>query len=159
MEEIKKEKEKENKPFNVVLLGNIESEKASLLHKLIKKRFYIKQLQEIKMSEENDKMEDSNIDDVMNIVEIHGETIKMKIWDNVSANKMFSSSNKSLKIAQGIILFYSVADRKSFNILKLSLSKMIDFDKYDIPMLMVGSDSDTPNRQVTYEEAKSLADS
>ena len=159
MEEIKKEKEKENKPFNVVLLGNIESEKASLLHKLIKKRFYIKQLQEIKMSEENDKMEDSNIDDVMNIVEIHGETIKMKIWDNVSANKMFSSSNKSLKIAQGIILFYSVADRKSFNILKMSLSRMIDFDKYDIPMLMVGSDSETPKRQVTYEEAKSLADS
>ena len=36
---------------------------------------------------------------------------------------------------------------------------MIDFDKYDIPMLMVGSDSETPKRQVTYEEAKSLADS
>ena len=157
MEETKKEKE--NKPFNVVLLGNIESEKASLLHKLIKKRFYIKQLQEIKNNEENDKMEDSNIDDVMNIVEIHGETIKMKIWDNVSANKIFSSSNKGLKIAQGVILFYSVADRKSFNILKMSLSRMIDFDKYDIPMLMVGSDSETPKRQVTYEEAKSLADS
>jgi len=158
MEETKKEKEK--KPFNVVLLGNIESEKAALLHKFIKKRFAIKQLQEIKMSEEdNDKLDNSNINCSTNNVEIHGETIKMKIWDNVSANKIFSSSNKSLKIAQGIILFYSVADRKSFNILKMSLSKMIDFDKYDIPMLMVGSDSDTPNRQVTYEEAKSLADS
>ena len=157
MEEIKKEREK--KPFNVVLLGNIESEKAALLHKFIKKRFAIKQLKEIKMNEENDEMVDSNIDDVMNNVEIHGETIKMKIWDNVSANKIFSSSNKSLKIAQGIILFYSVADRKSFNILKLSLSKIIDFDKYDIPMLMVGNDSDTPNRQVNYEEAKALADS
>ena len=159
MEEIKKEKEREKKPFNVVLLGNIESEKAALLHKFIKKRFAIKQLKEIKMNEENDKLDDPNINNSMNNVEIHGETIKMKIWDNVSANKIFSSSNKNLKIAQGIILFYSVADRKSFNILKLSLSKMIDFDKYDIPMLMVGSDSDTPNRQVTYEEAKSLADS
>ena len=108
MEEIKKEREK--KPFNVVLLGNIESEKASLLHKIIKKRLAIKQLNEIKMNEE---LVDSNIDDVMNSVEIHGETIKMKIWDNVSANKIFSSSNKILKIAQGIILFYSVADRKS----------------------------------------------
>jgi predicted oxidoreductase len=100
MEEIKKEREK--KPFNVVLLGNIESEKASLLHKIIKKRLAIKQLNEIKMNEE---LVDSNIDDVMNSVEIHGETIKMKIWDNVSANKIFSSSNKILKIAQGIILF------------------------------------------------------
>ena len=156
MEEAKKEKEK--KPFNVVLLGNIESEKAALLHKFIKKRFAIKQLKEMNMSDENSK-EDSNIDKIMNSVEIHGETVRMKIWDNVSANKIFSSSNKSLKVAQGVILFYSVGDRKSFSMLKLSLSKIIDFDKYDIPMLMVGNDSDTPNREVTYEEAKALADS
>ena len=89
MEEIKKEKEKDKKPFNVVLLGNIESEKAALLHKFIKKRFAIKQLKEMKMNEENDKLDDSNINDAMNNVEIHGETIKMKIWDNVSANKIF----------------------------------------------------------------------
>jgi len=47
----------------------------------------------------------------------------MKIWDNVSENKIFSSSNKGFKIAQGIILFYNVADRKLFNILKMSLSR------------------------------------
>ena len=156
MEEIKKEKEK--KPFNVVLLGNIESEKAALLHKFIKKRFAIKQLKEMNISDEKGE-EDSNLEEIMNSVEIHGETIRLKIWDNVSANKIFSSSNKSLKVAQGIILFYSVADRKSFNMLKLSLSKVIDFDKYDIPMIMVGNDSDNPKREVTYEEAKALADS
>ena len=158
MEEIKKEKEKEKKPFNVVLLGNIESEKAALLHKFIKKRFAIKQLKQMNLSDENGE-QNSNIDEVMNSVEIHGETVRMKIWDNVSANKIFSSSNKSLKVAQGIILFYSVADRNSFNMLKLSLSKIIDFDKYDIPMIMVGNDSDNPNREVNYEEAKALADS
>ena len=154
MEESKKEK----KPFNVVLLGNIESEKAALLHKFIKKRFAIKQLKEMNINDYNGE-ENSSIDEIMNIVEIHGETVKMKIWDNVSANKLFSSSNKSLKAAQGIILFYSVSDRKSFNMLKLSLSKIIDFDKYDMPMVMVGNDSETPNREVSYEEAKALADS
>ena len=114
------EQKKEKKPFNVVLLGNIESEKAALLHKFIKKRFAIKKLKELNISSENGE-EDSKIDEIMNIVEIHGETVHMKIWDNVSANKIFSSSNKSLKVAQGIILFYSVSDRKSFNMLKLSL--------------------------------------
>ena len=154
MEESKKEK----KPFNVVLLGNIESEKAALLHKYIKKRFAIKELKKMNINDENGE-ENLNIDEVMNSVEIHGETVRMKIWDNVSANKLFSSSNKSLKVAQGIILFYSVSDRKSFNMLKLSLSKIIDFDKYDMPMVMVGNDSETPNREVSYEEAKALADS
>ena len=152
------EQKKEKKPFNVVLLGNIESEKAALLHKFIKKRFAIKQLKEMNISSENGE-EDSKIDEIMNNVEIHGETVRMKIWDNVSANKIFSSSNKSLKVAQGIILFYSVSDRKSFNMLKLSLSNIIDKDKYDIPMVMVGNDSETPNREVSYEEAKALADS
>ena len=152
------EQKKEKKPFNVVLLGNIESEKAALLHKFIKKRFAIKKLKELNISSENGE-EDSKIDEIMNNVEIHGETVHMKIWDNVSANKIFSSSNKSLKVAQGIILFYSVSDRKSFNMLKLSLSNIIDIDKYDIPMVMVGNDSEDPNREVSYEEAKALADS
>ena len=40
----KREEEKSQKPFNVVILGNIESERAALLHKLIKKRFAISQL-------------------------------------------------------------------------------------------------------------------
>ena len=145
-------------PFNVVLLGNIETENYSLLHKLIKKRMIVKQLKELKNSEENGE-EDSNIDEVMNSVEIHGETVKMKIWDNVSANKLFSPSNKCLKVAQGIILFYSVSNRESFKLLKLSLTNLIDLDKYDIPMIMVGYDSETQKREVTYEEGKALADS
>ena len=49
MDDIRKEKER--KPFNVVLLGNIESERAALLHKFIKKRFAIKQLKEMKISD------------------------------------------------------------------------------------------------------------
>ena len=95
----------------------------------------------------------------MNSIEIHGEVKKMKIWDHSSANKLLSPSNKILKVARGIIFFYSVADRESFNILKLILYNLIDYDKYDIPMVMVGNDSETPERKVTYQEAKSLADS
>ena len=34
----KKEEEKEKKPFNVILLGNIKSEKEAKMHKLIKKK-------------------------------------------------------------------------------------------------------------------------
>ena len=61
-------------------------------------------------------MVDLNIDDIMNNIEIHEETIKMKILDNFSTNKIFSSSNKSLKKVRGIILCYSVADRKLIDI-------------------------------------------
>ena len=154
----KREEEKIQKPFNVVLLGNIESEKAALIHKLIKKRFAINQLK--KMNQSVDSInEKSNINDLMNSVEIHGETVKMKIYDNTSANKVFSYSNKSLSSAQGIILFYNVNDRNSFNILKSNLHKIMSMNKYDFPMVMVGNESDSPIREVNYEEAKALADS
>ena len=35
----------------------------------------------------------------------------------------------------------------------------MSMNKYDFPMVMVGNDSDLPNRQVNYEEAKAFADS
>ena len=156
MKERNNEEEKEEKPFNVILLGNIESEKEALIHKLIKKRFAINQLINQNTSNINTNQ---NISDIMNSVDIHGETVKMKIYDNTSASKIFSYSNKSLSSAQGLILFYSVCDRNSYNILKSNLHKIMSMNKYDFPMVMVGNDSDSPNRQVNYEEAKSLADS
>ena len=154
----KEEEEKEEKPFNVILLGNVESEKEALIHKLIKKRFAINQLRQINKDGSNQNS-NPNMTDIMNSVEIHGETVKMKIYDNTSASKIFSYSNKSLTSAQGMILFYSVCDRNSFNILKSNLNKIMSMNKYDFPMVMVGNESDSPNRQVNYEEAKSLADS
>ena len=154
----KKEEEKDKKPFNVILLGNIESEKEALIHKLIKKRFAINQISKINKSVDN-KYTTKNITDIMNSIEIHGETVNMKIYDKTSASKIFSYSNKSLSSAQGIILLYSVCDRNSFNILKSNLHKIMSMNKYDFPMVMVGNESDSSNRQVNYEEAKALADS
>ena len=158
MKEKNREEEKEPKPFNVILLGNIKSEKEAIIHKLIKKKFAINQLK--KLNQTSDNINDNkNLDDIMNSVDIHGETVNMKIYDNTSASKVFSYSNKSLSFAQGIILFYSVCDRNSFNILKSNLYKIMSMNKYDFPMVMVGNDSDSPNRQVNYEEAKAFADS
>ena len=154
----KKEEEKEKKPFNVILLGNIKSEKEAKMHKLIKKKFAINQIKKLNQSVDSIK-DNKNNTDLMNSVDVHGETVKMKIYDNTSANKIFSYSNKNLSNAQGMILYYSVCDRNSFNILKSNLHKIMSMNKYDFPMVMVGNDSDLPNRQVNYEEAKSLADS
>ena len=154
----KKDEEKEKKPFNVILLGNIKSEKEAKMHKLIKKKFAINQIKKLNQSVDSIK-DNKNNTDLMNSVDVHGETVKMKIYDNTSANKIFSYSNKNLSNAQGMILYYSVCDRNSFNILKSNLHKIMSMNKYDFPMVMVGNDSDLPNRQVNYEEAKSLADS
>ena len=107
MKEKNREEEKEPKPFNVILLGNVKSEKEARIHKLIKKKFAINQLK--KLNQTSDNINDNkNLDDIMNSVDIHGETVNMKIYDNTSASKVFSYSNKSLSFIVYVIEILSM---------------------------------------------------
>ena len=51
-----KEKEKNDKPFNVILLGKIQSDKEAILRKLIKKRFAINQIKKLNKIIHNEKI-------------------------------------------------------------------------------------------------------
>lgn len=86
---------------------------------------------------------------------MHGEIIKMKKWDNPSGEE---SLTPSIKIAQGILLFYSIKYRSTFEKIKDDLSKIIEMRRFDIPIVIIGNHSDKNNREVSYEEAKTFAD-
>ena len=92
---------------------------------------------------------------IIHCIEIHGEKLRMKFWDNPSTDEFLSPS---IKIAQGILLFYSVKDRKSYEKIKNDLSKIIELGRFDIPIIVIGNHKTSPERQVTYEEAKTWAD-
>ena len=86
---------------------------------------------------------------------MHGEKIKMKLWDNPAREEFLSPS---IKIAQGILLFYSIKNKESFLKIKENLSKIIELGKFDIPIVIIGNHSDTNDREVSFEEAKSFSD-
>ena len=144
----------EKKPLNIVLLGDESSEKEKLMSKFI--LLNSPQFQENEIKNEKDKEEDISIfQNIIHTVEIHGEKLKMKFWDNPSSDEFLSPS---IKIAQGILLFYSVKNRNSFKKIQEDLSKIIELGRFEIPIIVIGNHKSSPERQVTYEEAKAWAD-
>ena len=155
MESITIEEDESNKkPINIVLLGDESSEKEKLMSKFL--LLNSPQFQENEVKNEEDKEEDISIfQNIIHCVELHGEKLKMKLWDNPSTDEFLSPS---IKIAQGILLFYSVKDRKSFEKIQNDLSKIIELGRFDIPIIVIGNHKTSPEREVTYEEAKAWAD-
>ena len=151
---ILKEEASDKKPLNIVLLGDDSSEKEKLMSKFI--LLNSPQFQENEAKVEEDKEEDISVfQNIIHCIEIHGEKLRMKFWDNPSTDEFLSPS---IKIAQGILLFYSVKDRKSYEKIKNDLSKIIELGRFDIPIIVIGNHKTSPERQVTYEEAKTWAD-
>ena len=151
---ILKEEESDKKPLNIVLLGDDSSEKEKLMSKFI--LLNSPQFQENEAKIEEDKEEDISVfQDIIHCIEIHGEKLKMKFWDNPATDEFLSPS---IKIAQGILLFYSVKNRKSFEKIQNDLSKIIELGRFDVPIIVIGNHKTSQERQVTYEEAKAWAD-
>ena len=142
------------KPLNIVLLGDESSEKEKLMSKFL--LLNSPQFQENEEKIQEDKEEDISLfQNVIHCVEMHGEKLKMKLWDNPSTDEFLSPS---IKIAQGILLFYSVKSRKSFEKIQKDLSKIIELGRFDIPIIVIGNHKTSQEREVTYEEAKTWAD-
>ena len=140
----------ENKIFNVFLLGDIKSEK----NKIIQQYILNNNKENIESKQENDKRES----DLTQSFEIHGETIKMKILEVPRLEQIFPPDQEKSSQTHGILLFYSVADRDSFDKLKEIIAKIIDMNKYEMPIVLVGNNSDESQRKVSYEEAKKFSD-
>ena len=148
---MEEEPKKENKLFNVFLLGDIKSDKNKLIQQYI-----LNNNQKTESSEENQKVE--NESEMTQSLEIHGETIKMKILEDPKTDQIFSPNAENASKPQGILLFYNVTDRDSFDKLKQIVSNIFDMNIYEMPIVIVGIMSDKSERIVTYEEAKNFAE-
>ena len=66
-----------------------------------------------------------------------------------------------IKYGEGFLLVFAINDKNSFDLIPQKIERIIK-EKHDeaFPMILVGSKQDlTNNREVSYDEAKQLADS
>ena len=146
--------ESNKKPLNIVLLGDESSEKEKLMSKFI--LLNSPQFQDNETKNEEEKEEEVSIfQNIIHTIEMHGEKLKMKFWDNPSTDEFLSPS---IKIAQGILLFYSVKNRKSYEKIQEDLSKIIELGRFEIPIIVIGNHKNSNEREVTYDEARTWAD-
>ena len=90
--------------------------------------------------------------DLTKELEIHGEKINLNIIEHPDISIVSNEDKK----ANGILLFYNVTDVDSFNKLKEAIEKIIDMNKYEMPLIVVGNNPNNQERKVNEEEAKTF---
>ena len=91
---------------------------------------------------------------------LHGYNLKMKIWDTAGQERFRSMSVGVIKNVEGLILAYSIENRKSFDNLEIWLKQLNDVkDISKVPIVIVGNKSDLEGQRVIeYDEGKEFAD-
>lgn len=83
----------------------------------------------------------------------------MQIWDTAGQERFKTITQTYYKGAMGIILTYACNDRDSFNSIENWMKQIKMHANEKVCKILVGNKSDVPDRSVTYEEGKRLADS
>ena len=82
----------------------------------------------------------------------------MQIWDTAGQERFRTITKTYYKGAHGIILTYDVTDENSFKNIRNWIKQIETNAQTNVCKVLVGNKCDKPDRKVTYEEGKKLAD-
>ncbi len=141
------EKNDEELNFKVLLLGNSEVGKTSML-----KRFCDEEYNE-------DTLSTIGIDAKKKFINHKDRKIQLDIWDTAGQERFLSITKNTYKGSDGIILIYDLTSKKTFYSINNwinGIKEAIDINK--IGIVLVGNKSDcNDKRQVNFEEGDNLA--
>ena len=98
------------------------------------------------------------IDFKIKIIPIEGKLIKLQIWDTAGQERFRTITKTYYKGAHGIILTYDVTDQNSFKNIRNWIKQIEANAQTSVKKVLVGNKCDKPDRVVTEEEGKKLAD-
>ena len=84
--------------------------------------------------------------------------IKLQIWDTAGQERFRTITKTYYKGAHGIILTYDVTDQNSFKNIRNWIKQIEANAQTNVKKVLVGNKCDKPDRVVTGEEGKKLAD-
>ena len=101
------------------------------------------------------------MDRIINQTKIDDKLFKIEILDTAGEDDYPQMLDMWINFGQGFLLVFAINDKNSFDLIPSKIERIIK-GKHDesIPMILVGNKQDlVNNREVSYEEAKKLADS
>ena len=98
------------------------------------------------------------IDFKIKIINLEDKLIKLQIWDTAGQERFRTITKTYYKGAHGIILTYDVTDQDSFKNIRNWIKQIETNSQGRVKRVLVGNKCDKPDRVVTEEEGKKLAD-
>ena len=98
------------------------------------------------------------IDFKIKIINLENKLIKLQIWDTAGQERFRTITKTYYKGAHGIILTYDVTDANSFKNIRNWIKQIEANAQTSVKKFLIGNKCDKPDRVVTKEEGKKLAD-
>jgi len=87
------------------------------------------------------------------------KVIRLQIWDTAGRERFRTITSSYYRGADGIIMFYDITDRKTFEDTTKWKQEIEKYSPEDIALILVGTKLDTSDsHQVSYAEGKEIAD-
>ena len=133
--------------FKIIILGDCNIGKSCLLNKYINNQI------------ENKYSTTIGVDFGVKHININDSNIKLQIWDTAGQESFRSITRSFYRLSAGIILMYSINNRKSFENLSSWLNDINKELNYrNIPIFLIGNKCDLNNeREVTIQEGIKFA--
>ena len=98
------------------------------------------------------------VDFKIKIINFDNKLIKLQIFDTAGQERFRTITKTYYKGAHGIILMYDITDANSFKNVENWIKQIKANAQANVRMVLVGNNCDNPNRKVTEEEGKKMAD-
>lgn len=138
---------KDNINFKVILLGDSNVGKTSLLLRYTDDIFYDSQVSTLGIDFRKKTLEREDI------------IVKMQLWDTAGQERFRCSIPKDFyKNANGILILYDITSRESFSNVKNWIENIDDSSKKSMGMILVGNKSDRlDSRKVLLSEGQEIS--
>ncbi|XP_053676657.1 ras-related protein Rab-14 [Anopheles nili] len=133
--------------FKYIIIGDMGVGKSCLLHQFTEKKFMASCPHTI------------GVEFGTRIIEVDKQKIKLQIWDTAGQERFRAVTRSYYRGAAGALMVYDITRRSTYNHLSSWLADTRNLTNPSTVIFLIGNKSDLEStREVTYEEAKSLAE-
>lgn len=132
--------------FKVVIIGDSDTGKTSLVAQYVSKMFSVESESTI------------GVDFSFKTLRVSQGVVRLELWDTAGQERFRALSSAYYRGCHGIVLVYDIGKRSSFeNICNWLDEVAIYTNRQHLPILLLGNKLDTGHREVTRNEATKLA--
>jgi len=132
----------------VILLGDVGVGKTSFVTRVVHNTFQVRYKATI------------GLDFTLKQVEFKGTLMSLQLWDSAGRERFGYTTRVYMKETAAAFLLFDLHNRRSLEQIKSYRDALLESNRKsgDIIMILIGTKSDLPDRQVTFKEATELAE-